>query len=86
MCCSVPVTHSLRRIETALVERVAAADPPDSFYRSAHHAVLVHRLYEVIAASGVEPALVPKDRAEEDLVQLHTADQTPAGEFDQNGP
>jgi hypothetical protein len=54
----------LRRVFTAGVEGVAAADPPEATKCTADGSVFLHSLYEVRAAAGSEATITAQKRTD----------------------
>jgi FSR family fosmidomycin resistance protein-like MFS transporter len=82
------VARRSRRIESAGVPGMAAADAADAPPGAAHGAVLAHGADEIGAAGRLEAATAAHQRAQKDLIQADQPDQAPAGhaEHKANGP
>jgi hypothetical protein len=65
----------LRGINTAGVEWMAAANTPQTFQAAFPRAILFHCPKKIVAASGIEATLPPKERTQHDLVTANHKDQ-----------
>lgn len=60
---------------------MAFADPPDASARSADRTVFADCPNEVLTTAGMKAARRAEQRADETLVQTHTADQQQRGQL-----
>ena len=65
---------------------MTATNPADSPPGTADRAVLPNGTNEIVAACRLKPALLSEDRAQENLVEPHAADQDGAGKLDRQVP
>jgi hypothetical protein len=74
--------HTLRRIVSAWMPRMASANASEPLPRTACGSVFFYRLYVVGATRWSEPAVTPENGAQENLIQAHKADQNPTRKLD----
>ena len=76
----------LRSIKATLTKGIAAENPPCAFQAAAASAIALDGLDHVVAAGGLESALLAEDGAESELVEAHHRDDGAARQIGDESP